>query len=181
MKKIAAIVLFGFLAMGMNAQGLDLGIKAGVNFASISDATEASNRTGFVAGFFTALKFSEKVGLQVDLLYSQQGADLDVGAFDLDYINIPALLKYYFTDRLNIQLGPQFGFLINDETRTLVDEVIQDVQVNNFDLDGVVGLGYDFLLGIRAEARYQFGFSDVLNEGDGRNQVFTLMLGYSFL
>jgi hypothetical protein len=61
--------------------------------------------------------------------------------------------------------------------------VINDIAVNDFDVSAVVGLGYDVPLGLRLEARYNFGFSDVIDvEGaSGKNSVVTLSVGYSFL
>ena len=181
MKKLLLIALLGLFGLTTQAQGLDLGVKAGVNFATLSDASGLDNRTGFVAGAFVGVKFSDKVGVQADLLYSQQGAELDLGEFDLDYVNIPVVIKYFVAGGLNLQLGPQFGFIVNDDTRTVIGNVIQNIEVNDFDVAGVVGLGYDFPMGIRVDGRYQFGLSDVPDIGSGKNSVVTLALGYSFL
>ena len=49
------------------------------------------------------------------------------------------------------------------------------------DVSGVVGAGYDFPFGIRLDARYNFGFTDVLKDGKSKNNVFSVALGYSFL
>ena len=181
MKKIALIALLGLFGLSAQAQGLDLGVKAGVNFATLSDATGLDNRTGFVAGVFVGAKLSDKVGIQAEALYSQQGAEFDLGAFDLNFINIPILLKYYIAGGFNAQLGPQLGVLIDDDTQSVVGEVINDISVNDFDVSGVIGLGYDFPLGIRVDGRYQFGLTDVPDLTSGKNSVFTLALGYSFL
>ncbi len=181
MKKFAAVVILAFLGFSMQAQGIDIGVKAGVNFATLSDASGLENRTGFVAGAFVGFKLSDKVGVQGELLYSQQGAELDLGEFDLDYVNIPVFLKYFVSSGLNIQLGPQFGFLVNDETRTVLGNVIQNIEVNDFDVSALVGVGYDFPMGLRIDGRYNFGLSDVPELGSGKNSVITIALGYSFL
>lgn len=181
MKKIVLIALLGLFGLTTQAQGLDFGIKAGVNFATLTDASGLDNRTGFVAGFFAGGKLNDNLGLQVEALYSQQGAEFDIGSFDLNYINVPILLKYYISGGLNAQLGPQLGILIDDDTQSVVGEVINDISVNDFDVAGVVGLGYDFPMGIRVDGRYQFGLTDVPDTGNGKNSVITLALGYSFL
>jgi hypothetical protein len=186
MKKLLLIALIGLYGLSTQAQGLDFGIKAGVNFANITDATGLDNRTGFVGGLFLGAKLSDNLGIQVDALYSQQGAEFDLGSFNLDYINIPMVLKYYVAGGLNIQLGPQFGVLIDDDTQTVVGEVINDIATNDFDISGVVGLGLDIPFGLRLEGRYNFGLTDVPDEpaidfDKGKNSVVTLSLGYSFL
>lgn len=111
------MIAFCALFMGATAfsQNLDLGIKAGANFANISDVNDLSSKTGFQAGIFAGIKFTDKVGIQADVLYSQQGAEFDYGKFDLNYVNVPVVLKYYLVQGLNIQAGPQFGFILDDD------------------------------------------------------------------
>lgn len=177
MKKIL-IIAFAFISMSSFAQGLDFGIKAGANFSSIKDASEVSNKTGFLVGVFAGIKFSDKVGIQGDLLYSQQGADFDPEKIDLNYVNVPVVIKYFVVKGLNIQAGPQFGFIVDDN----IGEVFGNIaKAESFDLTGVIGLGYDFPLGIRADARYNFGLTDIFDGVDGKNSVVSLSLGYSFL
>lgn len=174
MKKFLLIILFGLIGFSTQAQGIDFGIKAGMNFATLSDASGLDNKTGFVFGGFAGIKFSKKLGIQADLLYSQQGAESNLGDIDLDYVNVPIVLRYFLIGGLNLQVGPQFGFVTNSDFPTENDS-------KNFDTSGVVGLGYDLPLGLRVEGRYIFGFSEVAEIGDSKNQVFTLAVGYSFL
>lgn len=185
MKKLIVLVFTVILSTTGFAQGLDFGVKAGVNFASISDASGFSNRTGFTAGIFAGAKFGDKIGLQADLLYSQQGAKVDFGSFDLNYVNVPIVLKYYLTDSFHIHAGPQFGVLIDDKTQTVIGETINDIGTNEFDVSGVLGVGLDLPMGLRFDARYNLGFSDVPDEKGalekGKNRVITLSVGYSFL
>lgn len=175
---VTAIGLFSFTSQ---AQGIDFGVKAGVNFANITDASGLSNRTGFVAGVFVGGKLNDNLGIQGELLYSQQGAEFELGEFNLDYVNVPLLVKYYVAQGLNIQAGPQFGVLVNDETQTVIGEVINDIATNDFDISGVIGAGYDFPFGVRVSGRYSFGLNDVPESGSGKNSVVTLAVGYSFL
>lgn len=189
MKKLLflSILLVGFHAMG---QGADFGIKAGVNFSSIADATGFDNRTGFVAGIFAGAKLNDKVGLQADLLYSQQGAEFDGGEFNLDYVNVPIVLKIFLSESFHIHGGPQFGFVANDDFRSDVAAVNDGFRTNNFDLSGVLGVGVDLPMGLRLDGRYNFGLTKTNEElrilgetavEEGRNSVVTLSVGYSFL
>tara|TARA_R110000850_G_scaffold277086_1_gene422275 strand:- start:2020 stop:2562 length:543 start_codon:yes stop_codon:yes gene_type:complete len=180
MKRFILITFVSLFAFSTHAQGIDFGIKAGMNFANINDAAEGlDTRTGFHAGLFLGLKFNDKVALQPELLYSQQGAEFDAGEFNLDYVNIPVIVKYYLVQGLNVQLGPQFGFVVNDDIS--IGGIAADFEAEEFDVSGILGAGYDLPLGLRIDARYNFGFSDVFKSGDGKNGVFSLALGYSFL
>lgn len=174
MKKLMVALIAIFIGTTAFSQSIDFGIKAGANFASVSDASNLSNKTGFQAGLFAGVKYSN-IGIQADLLYSQQGAKLKLGKFDLDYVNIPVVLKYYLIQGLNVQVGPQFGFLVNDD--------ISYGDVNKMDVSGVAGLGWDLPFGIRVDGRYNFGLTDISKESGakGKNSVVALAVGYSFL
>ena len=182
MKKLIVAVITLFIGTTAFSQSIDLGVKAGANFANITDASGLSNKTGFQAGVFGGIKFTDNIGIQADILYSQQGAEFEFGKFDLDYVNIPIVLKYYLIQGLNIQAGPQFGFVVNDDVYT--DSFgTSSIKTNtkNSDVSGVVGAGYDFPFGIRFDARYNFGLTDVIEGAKSKNSVVSLALGYSFL
>ena len=76
MKKLIVAVITLFIGTSAFSQEIDLGVKAGANFANISDVEDLSSKTGFQAGIFAGVKFTDKVGIQADLLYSQQERSL---------------------------------------------------------------------------------------------------------
>ena len=178
MKKLILILVATITVTTVSAQGLDLGIKAGANFANITDASGLSNKTGFVVGVFAGAKLGDKLAIQGDLLYSQQGAEFDGGSIDLNYVNVPVVLKYYVTENFNLQAGPQFGFIVDDNFTEVFGNI---AEAESFDLTGVAGVAYDFPLGIRVSGRYNFGLTDIMNSGSGKNSVITIAVGYSFL
>jgi hypothetical protein len=171
MKKIIFLSLIVLFTTKSLSQGVDLGIKVGANFATLTDDVET--RTGLNFGAFATIKFNDKIALQGDVLYSQQGAELlDIGKVDLDYINVPVVLKYYLVKKLNIQVGPQFGFLVNDD----------DLNSESMDIAGVVGIGLDLPLGFRIDGRYNFGLTEIFPDVSGlKNNVFSLSVGWSIL
>ncbi len=179
MKNLALIVAAFFISTTVFSQELDLGIKLGSNFASISDAQQGSStRTGIQAGIFGGVKFNDKIAIKLDVLYSQQGADFDAGTFDLTYVNLPFVLKYYLVSGLHIQAGPQFGILVDDSIKDLYEEI---VEAETSDISGIIGVGYDLPLGLRVEGRYNFGLTDILEDSNIKNSVLTLSVGFSFL
>ena len=128
-----------------------------------------------------SINFNDKWGIRADALYSKQGAKITDGDFDLSYLNIPVVIKRRLFSKLHLQVGPQFGFQLDKKT---VIPDIDSIDTKKFDLSGVVGLGLDVPLGLRLEARYVFGLSDVSDIVDfdnGKNRVFSILLGYSFL
>lgn len=182
MKKLLIISIIMCFALGTyhsaHAQSVDLGIKLGANFVNLDDATglKFKNKTGLQVGAFAAIGFN-KWAIQPEILYSQQGAKTDLGSFDLDYVNVPVILKYYIVGNLlNIQVGPQFGFLTHQSLKDQID-------AKDVDVSGAAGAGLDLPFGLRVDARYNFGFSDVYdyNGEKGKNGVFSIAIGYSFL
>jgi hypothetical protein len=179
LKKLTVLLFAIFFSATGFSQGIDLGIKAGANFATLSDAGNGpSSKTGFQAGVFAGLKLGKKLGIQADLLYSQQGADFNLEEFDITYVNIPVVLKYYVFRGLNIQAGPQFGFVVDDNIEEVTSGLLE---AETTDVSGVIGLGYDLPFGLRVDGRYNFGLTEVIKGVDGKNSVFTLALGFSFL
>lgn len=180
MKRITLVLFATFFTITTYGQGIDFGVKAGANFSTITDASGFDNKTGFHAGIFLGLKLNDEIALQPELLYSQQGAEFNAGKFDLDYVNIPVVVKIYLVQGLNFQLGPQFGFVVNEDIRFSGIGVLQ-AKNKDFDFSAIVGAGYDLPLGFRVDARYNFGFTDVIETESWKNGVFSLALGYSFL
>lgn len=178
MKKLIVAAIALFIGTTAFSQSIDLGIKAGANFSTLTDASGLSNKTGFQAGIFGGIKFSSKLGIQADILYSQQGAKFDGGDFDLTYVNVPVVVKYYLFHGLNLQAGPQFGFVVDDNVTKVFGSI---AKAEKSDVSGVVGAGYDFPFGIRVDARYNFGLTDVVEGAKSKNSVYSVALGYSFL
>lgn len=205
MRKIISSVFLIALSFSANAQQeVKFGPKAGVNFANLSNVSKAKMLTGFYVGAFAEIKFTDKLSLQPELMYSSQGAKNEYSETilgitaehknhdKLDYINIPLLAKYYITNGFSVELGPQFGFLIKAENK---DEVtIGGVktkgntdfknEVNSFDFGIGAGLAYDLSSGFFVNARYNLGVTKVGKSdqyyNDAKNGVIQAGVGYKF-
>jgi len=96
------------------------GLKTGMNVASITgdDTDNLDSRVAFFFGGFAELCVTDQFSFQPELLYSMQGAKYSEsegydGKFKLDYLNVPLMGKYYVTEALSIEAGPQIGFLVS--------------------------------------------------------------------
>lgn len=167
-----------------------MGAKAGVNFANlVGDTEDAKMRTSFHVGLVAEIPISENFYFGPEVLYSSQGTKINEdgfeGAFELDYIQIPLMAKYYISEGFNLEAGPQIGFLTSSEVKT------EDVGVNTkdfisgFDYGVNFGLGYNLPVGIFLQGRYNLGLANVLDSeefGDekAKNSVIQLSVGYMF-
>lgn len=192
---ITAICFLSFTAFGQ-AQ-VSLGVKGGPNFASINKDASAGenfkNRSGIHAGAFGLIKVS-KVGIQPEILFSQQGSLRETPSGDelkktLNYVNVPVMLKLYLAAGLNLQAGPQFGFVttakdeIIDQANNISSVDIKD-QVNNTDIGVSFGVGWDLPFGLTLDGRYNLGLSNINDANGGSdysNRVFQISIGYKFI
>lgn len=88
-------------AVPLAAQGVSIGVKAGVSSSNVSTDQvgfeDTESRTGIVGGAFLSIGLGSALGLQVEGLYSQEGFGVEDGAetitAEVDYISIPVFLK----------------------------------------------------------------------------------------
>ncbi|HYC83928.1 MAG TPA: porin family protein [Chryseosolibacter sp.] len=171
-----------------------IGLKAGPNFASINtDASAADNyksRTGFHGGAFALIKIT-KIGIQPEVIFSQQGSKVEIDNENYEnnfsYLNIPIMLKLYLAAGINLQLGPQFGFVTkatgpvyNSVTQEWSEEDVKET-LKGSDISAGLGAGWDLPFGLTIDARYNLGLSrmnDKDQPDEAKNQVFQLSLGY---
>lgn len=184
MKKCSFIIPFVLVAsLSFGQAEFSLGVKGGLNFAkfNVEDiGGSVKGKTGFHGGAFALVKFT-KIGIQPELIFSQQGSKFTFDGSDVesnfDYINIPVILKIYLLAGLNLQVGPQFGFLSKAE----IDG--QDVKSSfkGADTSLGIGVGWDLPLRFTIDARYNLGLSKIEDDpvfDTIKNQVIQVSLGY---
>lgn len=198
MKRIVflALIVCGVSTAPLFAQeGSGFGIKGGLNLTNINiDDPEASydSRTGFHAGLFLRGKF-DKVAIQPEVLIFTQRAVGSFGSFgdvedSFTYLSIPLMFKFYPVGGLNLQVGPQFGFLLDGERKfeSALGTFKEDIKdsYNNSDVAVSLGAGYDFGFGLGLDFRYNIGVKDINDTEDGekaKSRVFLISLGWNFL
>ncbi|HCL84023.1 MAG TPA: PorT family protein [Chitinophagaceae bacterium] len=191
MKKVSMLV-FAVLVLSAShtrAQGFHLGIKGGTNLSEINSRSFNNGfQWGFSAGAFTELNFTSKWGLQPELLFSQTNTqtannfnDIYLNGINsqnvsLNYMNIPVLLSWKPIPLLSIQLGPQFGILMNT-SETITTNGSNAFKSGDF---SVVGGAQVNLGGFIAGARYVSGVTDINNVTSAdtwKNESFQLYIG----
>ena len=185
MKKTILTLSLALIALvGFSQAKVEIGIKAGANFANVDQSGGVSTEsiTSFHGGAYALIKLA-KLGIQPEILFSKQGSELSVAGFndevDFSYVNIPVMLKLYLAAGLNIQAGPQFGILTNAEDIDGAD--IKD-SFKSSDVSAAFGAGWDAPLGLQFNVRYVLGLndiSDVAGAGEVKNKTFQVSVGYS--
>ncbi|MBP6022764.1 outer membrane beta-barrel protein [Ferruginibacter sp.] len=103
------------------------GIKAGLNFAKVSNAASinSSNKSGFNVGLFLAPLSKKILSSRTELVFSRQGYDYktssNTGNVNLDYIQMGQLASINITKYVSLLFGAQTAYLISaqaDSTKT---------------------------------------------------------------
>lgn len=184
-----------------------IGIKGGVNSSSINgdDIGDTKSRTSFNAGLVAELPLSNRISFQPEIMYSGQGFDIqefdqdnvfdtdDNLEYQLDYVQVPLLLKAYLVEGLSVEAGPQFGFKVNEEidyepTSDGGDIEIddEDSYVKDFDAGVALGASYKFNNGFFVSGRYVMGLTNIYKDNtpfegvDAKNYVWQFGVGFMF-
>ncbi len=189
--KIIATLMLSILVYSASAQ-FRIGAKAGVNIVKIN-AISFSNQFeyGYHAGGFLEIGLiPKKLSLQPELLYSQYSTTVASTyttvyqnvitssqiKVDLNYLSIPLLLNYKFIGPLYLQVGPQYGILM-DQTQTLLQNGEQAFKKGAFSMIGGVQIR---LTKISLNARYVAGLNninDIDNKDSWKSQAIQVSLG----
>jgi len=179
-------------------QGFGFGLKGGLNFGNVDfdDATlssAASSTTGFHIGAFAKLMITDKIGVQPEIFYSVQGTDLEFNIagvgnvksqIDINYLQVPILLRISPAPIINFHIGPQFGILLKAESDdgTDVEDVKEDFKSGDFAL--AVGAGLDLPMGLSLTLRYVKGLSDSSDDtavSSAKNNMFQVSVGFQLI
>ena len=184
---ISALVLSSTFAAAQ--EFVYFGAKGGFTFSNIygggfSDFEGAKTRTAYQFGVLAQIPITDKFSIQPEVLYSVQEFDLrgdgnqpDI-EHQLDYIDVPVLVKYYMTTGLNLEAGPQVGFVVDEQVGA--GDLFNDYG-NNIEISLGLGVSWEFdnyfLYGrYNASATKLYDLPDV----NARNLVVQAGLGYMF-
>ena len=211
MKKLS---LFFAAALGMSAAvsgQAKFGVKVGLNVSSVTaveynmpQLKEESGgwATGLLAGAYASYAFSEVVGVQAELLFSQQGGGLKAllpdssgygnVLFRQTYLNLPLMVSVAPVKKLPLDIlaGLQVGLRLK---KTSDGEVSTANNGDYVDLSAVLGAQYTLIEHLTFGIRYGIGlipsfrynndtsFPGTTLTGKGaRHRVLQLSAGWTF-
>ena len=200
MKKI----LFYLLLMIPCCGFAQIGIKAGLNFANVTNASSINNssHTSYHAGVLFGSAFSKLLGFRTELMYSKQGYDYTSGNsrgnVGLDYISSSDLVTVGITRYFQLQLGFQVAYLLNvkaDSSNGIAElpgsyKKILDI-ANRLDYGFAGGIEIHPAGGLLVGARINISLSNLYKDApssqdasfsgiDLKNNLFQLFLGWRF-
>ncbi|UII76346.1 PorT family protein [Flagellimonas sp. HMM57] len=169
LKKIVLIFALTGTALTGVAQDINFGLTGG--FVNVGQTVKEGNITisdaesGIYVGAFANFNVNNNFAIQPELLYS--------AVEDVQAIVVPFMAKFYMTDILYIQAGPQVAFTLED-----IPDNFTGVE---FDLAG--GLGLDITDLFFLQARYSLQLNNSFTGNDDikvRFNYLTIGAGYKF-
>ncbi len=188
----AKIISLAFLLFSFSvsfSQGLTFGIKGGATINKLSGKSFKEEFSyGYHVGAFATLGMGGKLSLQPEVLFNQINTDTasnfssvspnfnKVKNIKLKYLSIPILLNLNLSNLFALQLGPQFGILI-DQNKDLVKNGGDAFKKGDFSMVGGLQIK---LLKFRIYGRYVVGLNDIsniVNSDQWKNQSIQLGVG----
>jgi hypothetical protein len=154
--------------------GLALAQHQGIEPREMEYTVSSEMRRGVAGGIFFILPVTRRFGIQQEVFYVQKGSRQDIGVeifdiptvldvtYDMDYIEIPVMLRYHWLVDRGVDLytlgGFGFGLKVHDQYR-LAGEVSDGVEtiplsadsdmseVDLFDFAFTYGVGLEFPVG----------------------------------
>ncbi|WP_300569582.1 porin family protein [Flavobacterium sp.] len=203
------IILIPQLATAQDSN-VSFGIKAGAdNFKHVKqkdkygESYDFTTGFGFYVGGFVNTSISDNVKLQFEILYARHQRDEMVPNRILNrhnnpsplywtsdpanyqirehIIQVPIIFQRSLTDKLYLELGPQFEFIVAKNYYILDsynprDIIHEKINYDAFDFGGSLGLGYNFNKHVGVTTRYFLGLIE--RDDQIKSSVFNLGLQY---
>ncbi len=188
MKKIVILLA---LTLGVSLYSIAQfkgGFKGGFNSSDliVTSALDSLNnaefkaKAGYNAGCFVNVLFLDNLGMQVDILFSNKGYNKKfegtTDKINLNYLSWPVMFFYKPVEKLDIEIGPEFGLLMTSND-----------MLKSFDMGIDIGVRYyisDLLdVGLRYNMGLPFGFKsqkDYLGNIPGNYANSTLQITVGF-
>jgi|694.fasta_scaffold17924_5 hypothetical protein len=185
-----SIVFCAFLNITTVAQGVKFGIKVGTDLHRINGQPFESGFTfGYHAGILSEISLNKTFSFQPEIYYSLVSVDSGSAFSDIydfekvpslkfGYVNVPLLLNIRPVKTFSIQLGPQFGLLVNNNF-ALSSNAENAIKKGEMSFVGGVQLNF---LKLAVYGRFIQGLSN-LNEVSSNSDIWqqqTIHLGLAF-
>jgi hypothetical protein len=158
-KFFSAVIVIAFIAaIPASAQGVQFGVKGGVNFTKMSldnDAVETKSGVGFFVGPTLKIDFLPFLGIQGALMYEQSNSKVADETVKRQAIVLPidlrVNLKLNEASGLYVATGPQFDFNVGSDFEFKGDKLKE-----TFDFNTAM-FGWNFGVGVMLSKKFEIG------------------------
>jgi hypothetical protein len=180
--KIALALFFLIVITPVFAQKFEGGLLAGFNGSQVrGNQSYGFHKLGFVGGAWVQSEISDNFYWSGEIKYNQKGSRINPNSkngyllyiYRLNYIDLPVLVGYRYTDYLSFFGGLSFGYLVNSQVidNYGVDPAFSKSNLHRYEIGTFVGAKVDFDRLIEQgwakkfilDFRYQFSAMSVYN------------------
>ena len=160
--KFKILFLFFFTAADfLVAQNFNAGFRIGVCGSQVNgDNLSGYNKAGLIAGAFVNRNFSDHFSIQMEMIYIQKGSrkptdiNNDYYRLRVHYIEVPLLVVFHASKKIDFTLGPSFGTLIFSEENDEFGVFRDTPPFKKFELSGNAGIVYKLSDNWSLDGRY---------------------------
>ncbi|MEO6187900.1 MAG: porin family protein [Ginsengibacter sp.] len=171
--RLIIVAICMFISPAVFSQSFTIGIKGGANLNKLTGKSFKDEFSfGYHIGGYVAAG-GAKLYVQPEVLFNQVNQDTasdfsqiyqfrQVDKIKLNYLTIPILLGYRLNKVVSLQVGPQFGILL-DQNKDLLQNGEDAFKSGGFSLVGGIQLGFSK---VNVYGRYVGGMTNLDNVGD---------------
>jgi Outer membrane protein beta-barrel domain len=175
--KILFAAIISIMSTAAFAQKIQIGVKGGATMNKLTaQAFKEAFSFGYHLGGFVSLGLGKKIAIQPEVLFNQVNVDTSnsfssiykfnkLNNVQLKYLTIPVLLNINASKALTLQVGPQFGILMN-KSNTFVQNGQNAFKSGDLAMLGGVQLN---LGSFKVYGRYAVGLNNI-NDIDNKDQ-----------
>lgn len=178
--KVIWFVVLSFVAIGEILAQVSYGVKAGANINTINtyldgapswvdfdDNVESS--VGFHAGLFLVVDLSKKFSFRPEIEYIQKGVrdsgypSVNIPSYKItvSYIQVPVIFSYRIFNKLCVEAGPGFGYLISSKSDSDLTTFPAETYTVKLEVSVLGGFRYTLFQKVDVIARYSLGLSNI--------------------
>jgi len=175
--------------VALQAQWVNLGVKAGVTHSDVSNVENSSYQTAFVGGAYASLHTMQIIALQAEILYSQRKFTTFEGTnVQMDFVEIPLIVG------LRIQGDPFYPVLYAGGSAAFETKCkLEGVAAQGCESAGgspaspqwnfLAGAAVDVYVGpvvLTLDGRFNLGLNELQEGSDRKWRSFYLMAGVGY-
>ncbi|HNS12769.1 MAG TPA: porin family protein [Bacteroidia bacterium] len=153
MHKVLYVFIFCcFGLQSLQAQDFHAGLRFGMSATQVSgDNLSGFDKAGVLGGAFVNRDFSQKISVQMEMIFIQKGSRKPVSTIDnsyyrmrLHYIEVPLLLQFHPTKKICIEGGLSAGVLIFSREDNQLGDIAYTPPFNKMEIASHFGVQFVF-------------------------------------
>ena len=172
MKNYLIVLVFVCFTFICTSQQIQYGVRGALNISNLDFDPDPSlvneHRNGFAFGGFVDFGITEDISILTELQWSAEGGKAE--SLRADYIQLPILVRFSVLDRIVLGAGPQVALKTWEN---------QD-SFSTFAFSVVAGVEYMITDELFLDARYSYGFSNILDQDLTDNSAKNHVMQFGF-